>query len=252
MASRYKLLSFMASRYKLLSLFVIVTFFFGCGRDTINLPSNDESGLRASLNQVIDVTVDFPNGGEILSWREFIEWTALHTNPFEAGFISVRLEYSHNGGDTWTIISDGEQNDGRYTWMTESLPVSQEYLLRVTATDTSGHTDSDVSDAFFAKNDRILIRDLTAKQWDITYAVETHGMVPENWWFGLGPHAFQPIMSPPDLLPGEDGYPSDDDSFEVVATTRLLGGPKAYPLPVMQRHETLNDYIGDFPFAVLY
>jgi hypothetical protein len=61
----------------------------------------------------------------------------------------VDLDYSENGGGSWTPISMGEVNDGAYSWDISGLSDGSDYLVRVTVTDTSGLFDSDSSDAVF-------------------------------------------------------------------------------------------------------
>jgi subtilisin family serine protease/uncharacterized protein YdeI (BOF family) len=81
------------------------------------------------------VTVTYPNGGETLTGggSANITWTS-------GGAIStVDIDYSTNGGTSWTDIVDGTTNDGSYTWSVPAVATTQGQVRIVggTATDTS-------------------------------------------------------------------------------------------------------------------
>ncbi len=90
------------------------------------------------------------------------------------------------------------------------------------------------------KEGKILIEDRTGKQWDVTHAVEKYGFKAEEFQFGLGPFAIQPIMNPEFIGPGAPGYPAPNENFLVIGTT-LGGDTRAYPISVLSRHEIAND-----------
>lgn len=98
---------------------------------------------------------------------------------------------------------------------------------------------------------RHVITDRTGKQWDITHAVQNYGFDPDGFQFGLGPDAIKPILDPQMVCEGEDGYPPDDATFLVMATS-LNGHTRAYPLSIMSRHEIADDQFGDDHVAVAY
>ena len=97
-------------------------------------------------NQPPTVTVDRPDGGEVLAGgaSEEIRWTASDTDGSVAG---VDLAYSTDGS-TWTAIATNETNDGSYDWTVPSID-SSTVIVRATATDDDGATDADQSDATF-------------------------------------------------------------------------------------------------------
>lgn len=87
------------------------------------------------------VTVTTPNGGE--SWAggsaQSITWTS-------SGVTNVKLEYTLDGGTSWTTItSSTAASAGSYSW---TVPNSASTNAKVRVTDT-GSTASDVSNAAF-------------------------------------------------------------------------------------------------------
>jgi hypothetical protein len=88
------------------------------------------------------ITVTAPNGGE--SWvgesTHAITWTSANFSG------DVMLEYSLNGGSTWTTISASTANDGTENWVLPNAPTTQA-RVRVTSVNDGGV--SDVSNANF-------------------------------------------------------------------------------------------------------
>jgi hypothetical protein len=99
--------------------------------------------------------------------------------------------------------------------------------------------------------DQIYIKDNTGKSWNVTHAVNEYGFVPENFQFGLGPFAIQPILNPRMVNEGEAGYPSNNDESLVIGTT-LNGDTRAYPLNVLSRHEVADEKFDSTYVAVAY
>lgn len=93
-----------------------------------------------------EVTVIYPNGGEVLSGDIQIRWNA--TDDIDPN-LSIDIEYSNDNGSTWDIISPNENNDGAYVWNTSAVDEGN-YLIKVTATDSFGNTANDTSDAPFS------------------------------------------------------------------------------------------------------
>ncbi|HEX2076589.1 MAG TPA: lamin tail domain-containing protein [Longimicrobium sp.] len=88
------------------------------------------------------VQVTAPNGGE--SWAggsaRNVTWTS-------SGVANVKLEYSLNGGSTWSVItSSTAASAGSYAW---TVPNSATTNARVRVTDAANAAISDVSDAAF-------------------------------------------------------------------------------------------------------
>ena len=97
-----------------------------------------------------EVTVTYPNGGETLSGSTTITWTATDPNPGETALLMADLDYSDNGGSSWSAIDVNQDNDGTYSWDVSGLSDGSDYLVRITITDTTGRSDSDTSDAVFS------------------------------------------------------------------------------------------------------
>ncbi len=85
------------------------------------------------------VTVTYPNGGETLTGGG----TANITWTYTGTFTTVDIDYSSDGGSSWSSIVSGTANDGSYTW---SVPTAATTQGRVRV---SGGTASDTSDANF-------------------------------------------------------------------------------------------------------
>ncbi|NOZ56862.1 MAG: hypothetical protein GXO73_08770, partial [Calditrichaeota bacterium] len=90
---------------------------------------------------VATLTVTSPNGGE--NWEagstHDITWTSGGTSG------NVKIEYSSDGGSSWTTVVSSTADDGTYTWTVPNDP-SDQCLVRIT--DTDGYP-SDQSDAVF-------------------------------------------------------------------------------------------------------
>ena len=73
-----------------------------------------------------DVTLGEPNGGEVwvIGTRQTIFWSSDATS-------NVRIEISHDGGETFATIRSNTPNDGDEEWVVEG-PVSGDCLVRIT------------------------------------------------------------------------------------------------------------------------
>jgi hypothetical protein len=98
---------------------------------------------------------------------------------------------------------------------------------------------------------RLLIRDVTGKEWDVIHARNRYGMLPSQFQYGLGPQAIRPILQPHMLLPGEAGYPEADGRFLVIGVD-LFNFTRSYPIQVMGWHEVANERFGKTHVAVAY
>ncbi|MEW5766299.1 MAG: Ig-like domain-containing protein [bacterium] len=91
------------------------------------------------------VTLTYPNGGEKLRGTE-IRWQA---SDEDGQALSIDISYSSNGGASWIFIGQGEANDGVKAWDTTAVLDGNNYLVKVKATDTTGLSGEDTSDAVF-------------------------------------------------------------------------------------------------------
>jgi subtilisin family serine protease len=85
------------------------------------------------------VTVTYPNGGETLTAGS----VATITWSWTGSFSTVNIDYSTNGGSTWTSIVSSTANDGSHAWNVPSTATTQG-RVRV-----SGGTATDMSNANF-------------------------------------------------------------------------------------------------------
>ncbi|WP_205702863.1 hypothetical protein, partial [Botryobacter ruber] len=88
------------------------------------------------------VSVTSPNGGQTFySGKNYnITWSSSGASSF------VKLEFSTDNGSNWSLIADGINNNGSYSWLIPDN-ASENCLVRVS--DFSNSAISDVSDATF-------------------------------------------------------------------------------------------------------
>jgi hypothetical protein len=243
-------------------LFVSIIIFQGCGSEEIVVPYQPGAGDGSSVNDdasllyepKVTVVIEYPNGGDTLSYKEHVTWEATHSDPdwVMSGLLRMSFHYSNDGGDTWVLIAEDEDNDNLYVWDVRGIPPGDDYRLRITATDTLGLDGIDISDSDIRISDRIILTDWTGKKWDITHAVEVYDMQPENWNFGIGPYAIRPINYPRMLTPEDKEYPSAEDTFEVIGLNYPGAAPRAYPVFSIFFNEVVNDEVNGVPFAAVY
>jgi hypothetical protein len=98
--------------------------------------------------------------------------------------------------------------------------------------------------------EKILIRDRTGKEWDVTHAFNKYGFDPAGFQYGLGPNAIKPINNPQFFIPGDAGFPRPDD-FLVIGTT-INEDTRAYPINILKSHEIVNEKFAATHVAVAY
>ncbi len=91
---------------------------------------------------VPSITVTAPNGGEtwVVGSTHDITWNSA------SGINSVKIEFSTNGGSTWSVITGSAANSGKYSWI---IPDSVSISCRVRVSDTANGA-ADMSDSFFS------------------------------------------------------------------------------------------------------
>jgi hypothetical protein len=93
-------------------------------------------------------TLTAPSGGEVVSGNGTmtITWTASDAN---LGQNPIDIDYSTDGGTSWSPISHGETNDGSYDWTTVPDGVNTSSArVRIIVTDLAGWTTEKRSGAF--------------------------------------------------------------------------------------------------------
>jgi len=88
---------------------------------------------RRPEGQLPELEIRAPKAKATLEGQVDVEWTA--SDPLGES-LRIRLEYSINGGKSWTYLSERSTSTDRYTWDTTRLP-NGPCLLRVTA--DNGH-----------------------------------------------------------------------------------------------------------------
>jgi hypothetical protein len=111
--------------------------------NTVNVAAGEDvENINAKLSSKASIKVTSPNGGEV--WLKGTTQTITWTTTGTVG--AVKIQYSINGGTTYTSIISSTPNDGSHGWVVPSKP-SSNCLIRVSETDDGNPTD--VSNATF-------------------------------------------------------------------------------------------------------
>ncbi|HKZ99715.1 MAG TPA: S8 family serine peptidase [Thermoplasmata archaeon] len=96
-----------------------------------------------------EVTVTSPSGGTITGGTATVTWTATSGSESIAGF---DLEYSPDGGQTWSPITSVPGTARTYAWSLAGLANGDAYLVRIVARDAGSPSlrSRDESDASFS------------------------------------------------------------------------------------------------------
>jgi hypothetical protein len=117
------------------------------GNNTDNHPWVYPNGFIDTIPP--EVTVVYPNGGEIVSGDITIEWISYDDTTMNLNG-TIRIEYSADNGISWNQITSQQNNTGFYQWNTTTVPDGNSYLIKVNATDEFLNTGSDTSNASFS------------------------------------------------------------------------------------------------------
>ncbi len=121
--------------------------------DESNNTGSDTSNSTFSIDNIDtvppQVSVIYPNGGEIVAGAITILWSAIDDKTIDMNG-TILVEYSPDNGVNWSVIASGQNNTGSYLWNTTVVPDGDLYLIRVSATDLAGNVGSDVSDSPFS------------------------------------------------------------------------------------------------------
>jgi hypothetical protein len=200
--------------------------------DTTSLADCDTSDavFRVYNPNAPHVTVTYPNGGERFVYSAPILWAATDADSGETALLLIDLDYSDNAGTSWSPIASGEANDGTYLWDVSGLPDGDNYLLRVTATDTSSLAGCDSSDAVFSV-DNTGHEDWT-QQWPSSK--------PSGRYSHAMAHAGGDLVL---LFGGNEGGAYDDETwvYDLSAGTWTQQSPLSKP---SARHTHAMAYIG--------
>ncbi len=96
-----------------------------------------------------EVTVIYPNGGEVLAGEVMVQWSASDDVTMDLNG-TILIEYSADNGSSWNQIAAQQNNTGLYLWNTSLVPDGDLYLIQVSATDEFLNVGSDMSDSTFS------------------------------------------------------------------------------------------------------
>ncbi len=99
-------------------------------------------------NEAPDVSVGYPNGGEMLKENIPIQWTS--TDP-DGDTLTHSIYYSDDAGSTWNLIVGGFTDSGTdhtYDWDSTTVPDGTQYMIKVESDDGSLQ-NADMSDDMF-------------------------------------------------------------------------------------------------------
>lgn len=124
------------------------------GVDTVRGPGFADTFTNSGTfvdNVAPVVSVTSPNGGETVTAgaSRSVTWSASDN----VAVATVDLDYSANGGSSWSAIASGLGNSGSFAWPVPNAPSTQA-LVRVTARDAAGNLASDASNAMFSIADQ--------------------------------------------------------------------------------------------------
>jgi hypothetical protein len=90
----------------------------------------DDDGDAAHCVYPHDLHVEFPKGGEVVEagGTYQVAWASTTETGPDPGTVSV--EYSADGGSTWTVAEEGEPNDGACDWLVPD-ETGDDYRLRI-------------------------------------------------------------------------------------------------------------------------
>jgi hypothetical protein len=101
------------------------------------------------------------------------------------------------------------------------------------------------------RSGHIYITDRYGERFDITHAVEKYGMSRHGFEHGIGKNTIHPLDHPNMIGPGKPDYPNARDDTRVIGT-EIDGDVRSYPIPLLARHEIVNETIGGTAAAVAY
>jgi hypothetical protein len=104
----------------------------------------DSSDAAFTISNAPTVVVSSPNGGE--KWAVGSSHTITWLSSGTLG--DIKIEYSTDGGASWTVITDATPNSGTFLWAVPKS-ISDLCLVRVTGR-AAGNLTPDVSDLVFS------------------------------------------------------------------------------------------------------
>lgn len=126
-------------------------------------------GFAARINDDVSLTITVPNGGESL-----VGGSALNIGWTTTGSIeNVKIEFSADGGATWTTIAPSAANSGSYAWNVPAV-ISAEGLIRVSEAQAGQPMDTSDEPFTVALTSPVIGLSKTA----LTFGAEQNGTPP--------------------------------------------------------------------------
>ncbi|MDD3492501.1 MAG: lamin tail domain-containing protein [Candidatus Thermoplasmatota archaeon] len=109
--------------------------------------SRVEDGTPGARNSVLwpDVTVVYPVGGEVIGGMVPVKWEASSPAGLD---VAIAIHYKNDTAAEWTKGTEKEENDGLFIWDITGLDATEQYMVKVTATDSLGDSYYDESGLF--------------------------------------------------------------------------------------------------------
>jgi hypothetical protein len=117
-----------------------------------------------------DQFILFPNGGETL--RSMNSHSIVWDNTLFAS--NVKIEYSINTGNTWSVVTNSTTNSGSYSWTVPQMVTTAEALIRITNLTVT--QISDTSNAVFT-----ILAPVTVDNPNTGTTLTTCSTVPITW-----------------------------------------------------------------------
>lgn len=111
-------------------------------RSTLSQAVQDISDNAFSISKINLLS---PNGGEILT-GDHSSYNTYNITWSSAGMSNVMIEYSSNGGTSWTTVINSASASGSYLWTVPSAPTTNG---KIRISNVSNTAINDVSDAVF-------------------------------------------------------------------------------------------------------
>ena len=112
-----------------------------------NFPFDESNGTFSIVSEP-EITVVSPNGSELIQAgsTQNVTWTSTN-------IANVRIEFSSNGGASWSTIISSTESDGAYQWLVPNL---NSLLCRIRISDASDGAPFDISDNNFSISNQVV------------------------------------------------------------------------------------------------
>ena len=108
--------------------------------DALNTATDTITQFVIDNPQAPNAAITAPSVGEIINGIYPVTWTATDLDQ-SSSTLDILLQYRCCGNTAWTTLENGiDNNDGSFTWNTSTVPNSNDYELRVIATDDASLT----------------------------------------------------------------------------------------------------------------